>query len=193
MHERKIKGKIKNRLRKPSARANKRNAAQRREQIQKNWDILRPGSSGSANPEGWHSIDKPRHELPRKVRVKAFISTDFEGHYYDDGQVGFFLDSERVNDVVLNRAVPCRIEVSLPRGAIPKISDSQFYVWWTFFDSNAWLGNVPLQSTLFRARRNWMIKAIFFMAIGAGAMAFYVYLNPGQLISVIDQVKDLIN
>jgi hypothetical protein len=41
---------------------------------------------------------------------------DFEGHYYDDGQVGFFLDSERVNDVVLNRAVPCRIEVSLPRG-----------------------------------------------------------------------------
>ena len=38
-----------------------------------------------------------------------------------------------------------------------------------------------------------MIKAVFFMAIGAGAMAFYVYLNPGQLISVIDQVKDLIN
>ena len=38
-----------------------------------------------------------------------------------------------------------------------------------------------------------MIKAIFFMVIGAGAMAFYVYLNPGQLISVINQVKDLIN
>ena len=38
-----------------------------------------------------------------------------------------------------------------------------------------------------------MIKAIFFMAIGSGAMSFYVYLNPGQLISVIDQVKDLIN
>ena len=38
-----------------------------------------------------------------------------------------------------------------------------------------------------------MIKAIFFMAIGASAMAFYVYLNPGQLISVIDQVNDLIN
>ncbi len=38
-----------------------------------------------------------------------------------------------------------------------------------------------------------MIKAIFFMAIGAGAMAFYVYLNPGQLISMIDQVKNLIH
>ena len=38
-----------------------------------------------------------------------------------------------------------------------------------------------------------MIKAIFFMTIGAGVMAFYVYLNPGQLISVIDQVRDLIN
>ena len=38
-----------------------------------------------------------------------------------------------------------------------------------------------------------MIKAIFFIAIGAGAMVFYEYLNPGQLISVIDQVKDLIN
>ena len=38
-----------------------------------------------------------------------------------------------------------------------------------------------------------MIKAIFFMVIGAGAMAFYVYLNPGQLNSVIDQARELIN
>ena len=38
-----------------------------------------------------------------------------------------------------------------------------------------------------------MIKAIFFMAIGAGTMAFYVYLNPGQLNSVIDRVREFIN
>jgi hypothetical protein len=38
-----------------------------------------------------------------------------------------------------------------------------------------------------------MIKAILFVAIGAGTMAYYVYLNPGQLNSVIDQVRDLIN
>ena len=38
-----------------------------------------------------------------------------------------------------------------------------------------------------------MIKAIFFMAIGACVMAYYVYLNPGQQIYVIDQAKDLIN
>ena len=38
-----------------------------------------------------------------------------------------------------------------------------------------------------------MIKAVFFMTIGAGAMAFYLYLNPGQLNSVIDQAIDLIN
>ena len=37
-----------------------------------------------------------------------------------------------------------------------------------------------------------MTRAIF-MAIGAGAMGFYAYLNPGQLHSVIDQVSDLIN
>ena len=50
MHQRKIKGKIKNRLRKPSARANKRNAAQRREQIQKNLEILRPSSADGSSP-----------------------------------------------------------------------------------------------------------------------------------------------
>ena len=48
----KIKGKIKNRLRKPSARANKRNAAQRQEQIKKNWDILGSRSAGKSSPEG---------------------------------------------------------------------------------------------------------------------------------------------
>ena len=37
MHQRKIKGKIKNRMRKPSARANKRNTDKRRKQIQKNF------------------------------------------------------------------------------------------------------------------------------------------------------------
>lgn len=36
-----------------------------------------------------------------------------------------------------------------------------------------------------------MIKAIFFMAIGA--LAFYLYQNPGEMDSVISQGKDLVN
>ena len=36
-----------------------------------------------------------------------------------------------------------------------------------------------------------MIKAIIFM--GLGALAFYLYKNPGELNSVIDQGKDLVN
>ena len=36
-----------------------------------------------------------------------------------------------------------------------------------------------------------MIKAIIFM--GLGALAFYLYQNPGELNSVIDQGKDLVN
>ena len=36
-----------------------------------------------------------------------------------------------------------------------------------------------------------MIKAIIFM--GLGALAFYLYQNPGELNSVIAQGKDLVN
>ena len=36
-----------------------------------------------------------------------------------------------------------------------------------------------------------MIKAVFFMAIGA--LAFYLYQNPGEMDSVISQGKDLVN
>ena len=36
-----------------------------------------------------------------------------------------------------------------------------------------------------------MIKALFFM--GIGALCFYLYQNPGELNSVIDQGKDLVN
>ena len=47
-------------------------------------------------------MDKLQHELPRKARVKTFISMDFEGRYYDDGRSEFFLASERVDSAVLN-------------------------------------------------------------------------------------------
>ena len=36
-----------------------------------------------------------------------------------------------------------------------------------------------------------MIKAIIFM--GLGAFIFYLYQNPGELNTVVDQGKDLIN
>ena len=50
MHKRKVKGKIRNRVRKPAARANKQNAAQRQEQIQKNREILRSHSADRSSP-----------------------------------------------------------------------------------------------------------------------------------------------
>ena len=36
-----------------------------------------------------------------------------------------------------------------------------------------------------------MIKAIIFM--GLGALAFYLYQNPGELNTVVEQGKDLVN
>ena len=48
-------------------------------------------------------MDKHRHKLSRKVRVKTFTSTDFEGRYYDDDWEEMFLDSERVDSAVLDK------------------------------------------------------------------------------------------
>ena len=36
-----------------------------------------------------------------------------------------------------------------------------------------------------------MIKALFFM--GIGALCFYLYQNPGELNTVVEQGKDLVN
>ena len=46
---------------------------------------------------------KPRHELPRKVRVKTVTSMDFGDRYYDDGRVEIFLASERVDSALLDK------------------------------------------------------------------------------------------
>ena len=57
MHNRKIKGKIKNRVSKPSARSNKRNMTKREKLIRKNVEFLRSYSSVRSRIPACHAGD----------------------------------------------------------------------------------------------------------------------------------------